>query len=77
MIFLSVAAWVLYFAALLLTVLGTRIPGRLRLFHSLGGLCWAAGTIFALLHGTQGRVILLPTLLLLLAAGWKRKEETQ
>ncbi len=61
---------ILYALALALTVIGTVIASRRGLLQFLGGLCWAAGTLAALIAGADGRWILLPTLLLLLIVGY-------
>ena len=59
----------LYASALLLTIIGAIIPKHRGLLQLLGGLCWAAGTLGALIAGAEGRLILLATLLLLLVVG--------
>ncbi len=61
---------ILYALALALTVIGTMISSCRGLLRYLGGLCWAAGTLAALIAGTDGRWILLPSLLLLLIVGY-------
>ena len=59
----------LYALALLLTIIGSTIAKHRSLLQLLGGLCWSAGTLSALLAGAELRLLLLPTLLLLLVAG--------
>jgi hypothetical protein len=65
----------LYALALVLTITGSAIVRHRGLLQLLGGFCWAAGTLTALLAGAEERWILLPTLLLLLMAGFGGRRE--
>lgn len=70
----SPPALLLFLAAALLSVCGAGAE-RGRALPFLGGLCWAAGTVCALVEGAPLDELLLVTLALLLisAAGGKRK----
>jgi len=69
---LSMTCALLYTAALALTVLPRVIKKGAALSYA-GGLCWAAGTVLALVAGARPAQVLVCTLALAAAAGWGRR----
>ena len=68
MTILHLPAAALFLAAVLAAALG-RVLKKGAALSYIGGLCWAAGTVAALVDGAGLREILVVTLLLLLISG--------